>query len=248
MNALILAGGRGRRLGALTANCSKATLKFAGKSLLAHVILSTSILEKKVKMIYIATGYQSEAVKQAIEREIEALDIDTPIVVLPPEINLAGTFKSTVEGLKAAGITENCLVTGIDALVTNTTMSEFIAASAKKKKTVFMISPLLGIAPTHGFIRPNNTGQIMEYRKSSQGFGVSHSGYKWYSDVGIRYFDSSFINTCLSLPLTYPCDFDDVMPNLIKMGEKTQTHVISERWLHFGVSKDFNQKPLIQTK
>lgn len=74
MDAIILAGGRGKRLGALTTYHSKATLRFADKILLAHAFVSLSGC-KEIKKIFVATGYRATMVKHAVETEIASQSI-----------------------------------------------------------------------------------------------------------------------------------------------------------------------------
>ena len=243
MDILILTGGYGRHLGALTALYPKAKLRFCGKSLLSHTLASISETSKKAQKIFVATGYRSETVECFVKREVETYSIKTPVVVLLPEKQLTGTFGSTVWGLKTAGINGDCLVTGVDVIVTETAISDFLVSAQEKQATVFLISSLLSVAPTHGMIRLREDGQIAEYRKSSA-FSTIKPGSGWYSDVGIRYLSTSFINECRHLTLCDPCDFDDIMPNLVHRGFVFKTQVLRERWLHFGVSKDFGQEPL----
>lgn len=244
MNVLILAGGFGRRLGALTTRYPKATLHFAGKSLLAHTLITIPTAGEKIKQIYVTTGYQHTAVERAVKREISSLSLGIPIIMLPPEKQLKGTFKSAVYGLQAADITGGCLIIGIDVVITRSAMSDFLAEVQRTQTTVFMISPLLSIAPTHGLICLKSCGQIAEYHKYSTFSTVARPKHKWYSDVGIRYFSPSFVKKCRSFPASGLRDFDDIMPSLVQKGTNFKAYILREKWLHFGISKDFGQEPL----
>ena len=65
MNAVILAGGRGRRLGALTEKRQKATLIFNNEPLIIH-ILSSLLSSKRVERIMVLTGYRSEDIHKVL--------------------------------------------------------------------------------------------------------------------------------------------------------------------------------------
>jgi NDP-sugar pyrophosphorylase family protein len=241
MYALILAGGRGRRLGALTTNHPKAMLRFAGKSLLSH-ILTTVVEIDVIQHVFVATGYLHETVKHTAEKEAENLPSRIPITILSPEIKLEGAFKSTVRAFQKADIARECLVIGIDVIVTETAITSFVH-KVQRGRTTFVVSPLLTLAPTHGRIRLGHSGKIAEYRKAASTESVS--GEDWYCDVGVRYFSASFVKECLSLKLTGYCDYDDIIPDLIGKGVDLHAYILKERWLHFAVSKDFSQKPLL---
>lgn len=243
MDAIILTGGRGRRLGALTAHHPKANLHFAGKILLAHTLSTLKGSENFIERIYIATGYQAEKMENQYRHDIAEVLDGIPITFLPVESEPSGTFGSAVWALNVAEITGCCLILGIDVIVAQHTMKKFIASIRNETRTTFMLSPMLTIAPTHGRIRLNSNGEISEYRKSSFCAGqTTQNG--WYCDVGVRYFSVDFVEECRLLSLAGTCDFDDVVPSMVDKGRIFSTRIIGERWLHFAHGRDFSQKPL----
>lgn len=243
MDAMILTGGRGRRLGALTAHHPKANLHFAGKSLLAHTLSTLKGSEDLIERICIATSYQAEKMEDQYRHDVAEVLSGIPITFLPIESKPSGTFGSAVWALNTAGIADCCLIVGIDAIVTQRAMSEFIASVRSEARTTFMLSPMLAVAPTHGRIRLNSSGEISEYRKSSFCAGqTTQNG--WYCDVGVRYFSVDFVEECRLLSFTGICDFDDIMPSMVDKGRIFSTRIIDERWLHFAHGRDFLQKPL----
>ncbi len=243
MDTIILTGGRGRRLGALTTHHPKANLRFAGKSLLAHALSALRGSENLIERICIATGYQAEKVSAQYRRDAGQISSEIPVTWLPVESEPSGTFGSAVWALHTARATRCCLILGIDAIVTRRAIVEFIASIRNEKRTTFMVSPMLAIAPTHGRIRLNGSGEIAEYRKSS--FCTDQTPQDdWYCDVGVRYFSADFVKECLSLSLTGACDFDDIMPSMVGKEQIFESHILKERWLHFANSMDFLQEPL----
>lgn len=145
--------------------------------------------------------------------------------------------------VQTARATRCCLILGIDVIVTQYAMHEFIAGIRNEARTTFMVSPMLAIAPTHGRIRLNGNGEIAEYRKGSL-YVHQTSQDGWYCDVGIRYFSADLVKECRSLSLTGNCDFDDIVPSMVDKGRVFESHLLNERWLHFAHSRDFLQKPL----
>lgn len=243
MDAVILTGGRGRRLGALTIRQPKANLRFAGRSLLAHTLSALKGSENLIECVYIATGYQAEKVENQYRREAVKISSGIPVTFLPVESELSGTFGSTMWALRAAVMNRCCLVLGTDVIITRRAMLKFISSIRNEARTTFLVSPILDVAPTHGRIRLNGSGEIVEYRKSS--FCTRRTSRDdWYCDVGLRYFSADFVEECRLLSFAGLCDFDDVIPSMVDNGRVFESHVLSERWLHFANSRDFLQKPL----
>ena len=243
MDVIILTGGRGRRLGALTLHQPKANLHFAGKSLLMHTFSALEGSEHLIQHVYVATGYMAESVETQYRHEAIKASSKIPVTFLPFEPELSGTFGSVIWALRAATMVNTCLVIGIDVIITQRAMSELIASIRDDAPTTFLVSPLLTIAPTHGHIRLSQSSAMLEYRKYSM-HAKKSSWHSWYSDVGIRYFSADFVEECRSLSLTGACDFDDIIPSLVNKGRIFNTHMLNERWLHFAGSRDFSQKPL----
>lgn len=184
MDVVILTGGRGRRLGALTIHHPKANLHFAGKSLLAYVLSTLKGSESLIERVCIATGYKAEKLEAQYRHDAAEISSEIPITLLPVESEPSGTFGSVVWALRATRATRCCLVLGIDAIITQRAMAKFTASIRNEARTTFMVSPMLAVAPTHGRIRFNGSGEIMEYRKSSLcAHQTSQDG--WYCDVGV---------------------------------------------------------------
>ncbi|MDP3778727.1 MAG: NTP transferase domain-containing protein [bacterium] len=242
MDAIILTGGRGRRLGALTKHQPKANLRFAGKSLLAYALSALKGSENLIERVYIATGYRAEKVESQYRHDTVEISNEIPVTFLPAESNLSGTFGSAMWALRAAVMNRYCLVLGTDVIITQRAMAEFIASIYNEARTTFLVSPMLTIAPTHGRIRLNSDGEIAEYKKSS--LCTHQTSQNWYCDVGLRYFSADFVKECRSLSLAGACDFDDIMPSMVENGRVFESRILNERWLHFANSRDFLQKPL----
>ncbi|RLG59438.1 hypothetical protein DRN86_04230 [Candidatus Geothermarchaeota archaeon] len=73
MQAVILAAGRGSRLGRLTEKIPKALVKVAGKPLLTHVLGNLRLVG--IKEVVIVIGYLGELIKQAIGNKLADMTI-----------------------------------------------------------------------------------------------------------------------------------------------------------------------------
>lgn len=188
-------------------------------------------------------GYHAEKVETQYRHDTAEILSKIPVMFLPVESEPSGAFGSVARALHTAKVTCGCLVLGVDVIVTQYAMTKFLTSIRSKARTTFMVSPMLAVAPTHGHIRLNDKGEILEYRKSSLcARQTSQDGR--YCDVGIRYFSADFVGECRLLSLAGPSDFDDIVPSMVDKGRVFESHIFNERWLHFGNSRDFLQKPL----
>ncbi len=75
--AVILAAGRGRRLGPLTANCPKALVELAGKPLIAHVL--EGLVRVDIRRAIVVTSYR----RQQLEAALAHLSSSSEIEIVP---------------------------------------------------------------------------------------------------------------------------------------------------------------------
>ena len=101
MKAIILAAGRGTRMGALTADMPKPMLEAAGKPLLEHIL--DRMREAGISRVLLVVGYRREV----IQEYFAGYDLDIEYVV---QEKLDGTGRAVALGREFAG-SEPCLVT-----------------------------------------------------------------------------------------------------------------------------------------
>ena len=75
MQAIILAAGMGKRLGALTRNNTKCMIQVNGVTLIERMMKQLDRLSPSLEKIVIVTGYEGEKLKTFLSR----LDISTPV-------------------------------------------------------------------------------------------------------------------------------------------------------------------------
>ena len=75
MQAIILAAGMGKRLGALTRNNTKCMIQVNGVTLIERMMRQLDRLSPSLEKIVIVTGYEGEKLKTFLSR----LDISTPV-------------------------------------------------------------------------------------------------------------------------------------------------------------------------
>ena len=72
MEALILTAGKGTRLYPLTKNLPKPLIPVAGKPLICHIL---DVLEKRVNRVIVVIGYESEQIKDMIDKLDYSFDV-----------------------------------------------------------------------------------------------------------------------------------------------------------------------------
>ena len=80
MQAIILAAGMGKRLGALTRNNTKCMIQVNGVTLIERMMKQLDRLSPSLEKIVIVTGYEGEKLKTFLSR----LDISTPVEYVDP--------------------------------------------------------------------------------------------------------------------------------------------------------------------
>jgi len=245
MDAIILAGGRGRRLGALTRTVPKSAVKFAGLTLLEHCFRRVGEVKEVLDEIYLATSTGGEELLSRLATSCAAMCGIKHVTMLPVEAEARGTFRSFVHALQVGNIKNGCLLIGTDVIVEHLSLRALVeVARENRERNIFLTSPDLLVAPTHGRISANCHGieRYVKYNHPDAPKDRFHSG--WSSDIGIRYFSASFIGYCAGMPLDVLADFDDIMPMLVDSRVPFITLETPNRWLHFGASRDFGQMPL----
>ena len=101
MKAIILAAGRGTRMGSLTADIPKPMLEAAGKPLLEHILDRTR--DAGITRVLLVVGYKREV----IQEHFAGYDLDIEYVV---QEKLEGTGRAVALGRQFAG-PDCCLVT-----------------------------------------------------------------------------------------------------------------------------------------
>ena len=233
MDAIILAGGRGTRLGVLTQNLQKAVFLYRGKPLIAHVI--DCLLENpKVKIINVLTGYRGQDIhevifsrypKQARAGKIKILDF--------PDIH--GTLTRLYSAIPNISRACGYYICGIDSLVPGAVLKRFWAfIDCHRSRSVLLLSTKMAVAPTHRTVCMKN-GTVTGYKKRGTYQEFTPDCYR---EVGIRYFPfetTASIYKEKILPGQYIPEF---IQKLIQK-EDILSYVFDETWNHFAVAEDF---------
>lgn len=237
MDAFILAGGMGRRLGSLTANQQKATLCFEGSPLITHVI--SGLLEQRIKKILILTGYHRNDVHAVLETSYASYLRSGKITILDfPDIQ--GTLSRLCAGLGTYQPQAGCCVCGIDSLVSSNVLERFLWSTKEHSDNMtLLLSPRLKIAPTHK-VACLNGDRLVTYLPAEY---IRHprdlANTTCYTDVGIRYFPLRLLERISHGQRANGLFIPMQIQELITSGITVCGCVFQDRWKHFAVLEDF---------
>lgn len=233
MKVVILAGGRGERLGALTKKLQKAVLSFKGIPLI-HYALNSLMSIKEIKEVFVLTGYRGEDVRRIVlagfsKERIKLLDF--PLV--------RGNLSRLAAAFNQIDITEGCFLCGVDSLVSAGVAKRFWLFSCQNRsRPLLLLSPRLGVAITHSLV-VFREGLVVSYRSFKKSRQVRDFGPDCYVDTGIRYFPESFCQLIKKEGRIDKQYIPHFVEKVVQGGQQVGGLIFVEPWRHFSVARDF---------
>ena len=234
MKLIVLAGGRGKRMGMLTSKKQKAVLPFNGSPLLKHVI-NGFLNEIRIGKIYILTGYRCEDVHSVL-MESYPLQLETGKISCVDLPSVTGTLSRLKASISEVGTGEDCLVCGIDSLVPFEVSQRFLDFCEDSHRNVsLLLSPYLQIAPTHK-VATLHAGRLCEYECADS--VEDWIGSECFTDVGIRYFPAKILEEIASSRFENDVYIPTCIKALLRSGSDIRGFVFQEDWKHFAYVED----------
>ena len=234
MKLNILAGGRGQRMGTLTNAKQKATLSFMGSTLLEWAI-NGFVEDSRISTIHVLTGYRGEDVHKTLlikySKELEARRIsyiDCP--------SIKGTLSRLQASIEKIGVTEDCIVCGIDSFVPVIVLRNFLDFCSRSCQNFSLVlSTHLRIAPTHK-VASLHKGLVCEYGCANE-IG-SHKTGKYLTDVGIRFFPAENLKKITTSYYENNSYIPTYIQSMLRKGADIRGFVFNEDWNHFAFAED----------
>jgi|HubBroStandDraft_3_1064219.scaffolds.fasta_scaffold56108_2 NDP-sugar pyrophosphorylase family protein len=218
MNAMILAAGRGTRLGELSMTTPKALVIVAGEPMLARQI--RYLRQGGIERIVVNAHHLADQIERFAASHELAEEID---VVVEPE--LLGTAGGVLNALPLLG--EDFMVLYGDVIVdepiermreTHTRLGGACTAA------VYRTNEVLG----KGTVEVDETGTIVGFQEKAY---TSIEG-EAYVNAGVYFMGSALLS---ELPSGVPLDFGhDVFPRALQRGEKMVVHVLEKPVIDMG--------------
>jgi len=219
MNAMILAAGRGTRLGELSASTPKILVELDGEPLLARQI--RYLRSAGVRRIVINTHHLAGQVEEFLSTQPGSADLHT---VFEPE--LLGTAGGVRGALELLGEGHFFVLYG-DVVV-----DEPPAALAEAHGRMGALATLAVYASTEiegkGTVEIDPDGRITAFREKA----AAHTGAQAYVNAGLYVIDPALLR---GLPAGVACDFGhDLFPAALSRGEPLAAHVLRAPVIDIG--------------
>lgn len=243
MDVIILAGGRGKRLGALTRRKHKGSLHFHGTPILTRILRSLSRISG-IGTIWVVTGYQPQSIKGVIATtEVRALGLT--IRVVPGPTRTVGMFARLAIAARVVPRGHGCVSMGIDSLIPQAALNRFFKSvkdqiEAKDETPIIVASPRLETAPSHYALH----AEKMIIKESIEPH--VYQGQKgWLRSVGIRYFpEETMLRVAKADASGSEQRLSEFVSDLVRANETVRVFRFPERWIHFGNARDLGAEPL----
>jgi dTDP-glucose pyrophosphorylase len=156
LNALIMAGGYGRRLGSLTKNIPKPLIKIAGYPIIENVI-SNIENSQNISKIYISTYYLSDKIEEYVKERKNEINID--IIKEKNPLGTAGSIQLIENKEK-----KHLLVVNAD-IKTNLNFSSLIQFHYKRKFDATIAVSKYEVKVPYGVIDYNKDGNFNKIKE-----------------------------------------------------------------------------------
>lgn len=234
MDAIVLAGGRGRRMGALTLRRQKGSLSYGGEPIICRIIAGL-LAQRRFTRILVAAGYRPSDVCESVKQEYG--DLLRQRVIEIQDFQVQGSLVRLAHALRYFEVQDRCFACGIDVIVpTSVTRDLLRSIDARISAQVVMpVSPRTYIAPSHPRMRVHNS-IVTDYCPNP----LTHPppGDGWMCSLGIRYLSGAAFEEIRS--------FDGENVGFLSFAKRWQAsgrainaYVFEDEWQHFGVPSDF---------
>jgi len=222
LNALIMAGGYGRRLGNLTKNIPKPLIKIAGHPIIENVI-SNLENSQNISNIYISTYYLSDKIEEYVKERKNEINID--IVKEKKPLGTAGSIQLIENKEK-----KHLLVVNAD-IKTNLNFSSLIQFHYKRKFDATIAVSKYEVTVPYGVIDYDKDGQFNEIKEKPKLIN--------YIAAGIYILSPDFQT------LTKNKGKID-MPELLSIGKKARFNIglfpLYEKWTDLGSPENLDNE------
>jgi len=229
INAVILAGGLGSRMGSLTLDRSKSMLEVEGKPVLSHIFDGLQSEFGSAKVI-LTTGYQGERIKEEYGERYGNIEIN--YVHDPSHLEVRRRL------LLADGLLDGpFFVIGSDVIV-NPDQYKRMAQTYETYSPENIFGVISGAAdlqpaPTHALISTEGN-KVIEIQTYSLPTILKPSVYR---DMSLWYFDQKTLYLLKNAPDS-ELNISPVLNEAIKHGADYLIEKYYDRWYHFGTPKD----------
>lgn len=220
LEAMIMAGGRGKRLSPLTDTVPKPMLQLGNKPIIEHNI--DRLISFGIKKIYISVKYLGEQIQEYFG-DGSSKGVEIKYIWEDEPLGTAGAL-SLVDDYK----TDHVLLMNSD-LFTDANFEELYLELIKYKADMAVASTEYKIDVPYAVFETNNNLVRSFHEKPS---------FVYHSNAGIYILKKELIN---KIPKNQFFDITDLMENLVKEGGKLVHDPIIGYWIDIGKPVDYKQ-------
>ncbi|HEU4609737.1 MAG TPA: nucleotidyltransferase family protein [Chitinophagaceae bacterium] len=221
INAVVMAGGMGKRLLPLTANCPKPLLKVGNKPIIEHNI--DRLIRYGLNHIHISINYLGHMLEEYFG-DGSHKDIRISYAKETVPLGTIGSIK-LIQGLDK----EHILVMNSD-LLTNIDFSDFYASFLKSNADMTVACVGYHVDVPYAVLELNSDETVKSL--------VEKPRYTYYSNAGIYLMKKGVLDL---IPDNKPFDVTDLMETIIAAGRKLTTFPILGYWLDIGKMQDYHK-------
>jgi NDP-sugar pyrophosphorylase family protein len=240
MDLVILSGGLGKRLGALTQKRHKGALEFSGQPMLVR-LLDQWLTINSITTIWVVTGYRKDDIEDLLRQTYPNLLANSKIRIVQGSSDEIGTLRRFACALRdGAGKETGCIVIGIDVLLAMRDVRRFVSCVRKTKhQAILAVSRDMSKASTHPAVR-TKVAEIVEYLTGSQQKARTLKG-AWLRDTGVRYFSGGACAQMLEAAARHAY-IGGFLASADASAVSAAVYVLTRPWVHIAISSDFTSR------
>lgn len=232
MDAIVIAGGRGRRMGALTLKRQKGSLKYHGKPIVWRILETLAIPE--ISSVRIVAGYQSDDLHRVLSDPVYRSGFQHPIVEIDA-VGVYGELTKLAFAMCQMPKSDGCIFTGVDTIFPVDVMRRFARMAVERDEMLLLLSKKIEIAPTHRRVRINRR-IVVGYEAPEH----ASSAYR-YVDTSVRYYPCRIVDELRHTDVPLRTNHDAYMQRLVQRGERMRAYVYRGVWKHFATPRDLSK-------
>lgn len=224
MEAIVLVGGRGTRLGELTLDKPKPLLPIRGVPFL-HYLLK-NLKKKNVTKVVLACGYMASQISEYLLQN----QGDFPELVFSVEKELLGTGGAIKQALNYC-VDQNVLILNGDSYI-DVDFSDLFGSHLINHAGLTLTSLFIKKSDRYGLIQSTGSNKIIGFKEKKK----NASGY---INAGVYLARVQFLSDVFAMIKNEKFSFEETVLESKFMGENVYHFPVKSYFLDIGVSKDY---------
>ncbi|OGH23614.1 MAG: hypothetical protein A2958_02470 [Candidatus Levybacteria bacterium RIFCSPLOWO2_01_FULL_38_13] len=228
VDAVILAGGRGSRMGELTDSTQKCLLPFKDRPILLHILDTINGAFGSANVV-IATGYRGEQIREIIGEKYGNISVNY--------VHSAESLETCRRLLLAKKLLRGPFLISPGDVICDPQLMRKLAESYEKNRSDTMIgsisiSSLHEKAPTHALVSISDSQVIEITYPPTPNWALGQ-----FREIGIAFYDHEFLNIAERVPSDLKF-LSQVLVEALRQGKEFRAERYFSNWYHFATPED----------